>query len=1073
MKKLLWLAALAWVSAHAAAELIPGLTIAPAGGMRVQDIAIDIRHWDEKWLMTQQHCEWKGTVSADAGFPRTSADRWEVKGRFHTHAGKQYGLEETIERAGADTVRYRARITSGEGVKANTLCVGITLPKQSFQGREIFVDGAARKLPFTGELGVIGELILPASSGKLTIRGPIKAFVQEFEVRLMFSQQNGVIKDSSIEFSLGNPPYNVRTIDISKQANTGFRDETADDQHGGWTDQGDNDLRMFEPGQRRFGGLAIEILDAAKNDGKSCLVFAGPQRGYFPKSATIPAGELACSHLFLLHAIAWTPSKAEAVGRIKIDYADGSSGEHEVAFGREVADWWSPYPLQNGALVWTAANRLRQIGLYLSKFPVENKPIKQLRLEGTGKAVWMVVGVAGGEDIPFPTETASTIAVSDEWKPLEMKLTAEKGSILDFSFLLDAPAGKHGAVTVRDGRFEFEKQPGKRVRFYGANFCHWLNFPSTPQAAEELAEQVARLGYNTIRLHHYDGPLVDKASPNSTGLNPQMLGRIEYLFHCLKQRGIYISIDLYTLRTIRKGGLPGVDRDLGQEFKDYVAGMDAGFENWKEFSRNLLTHKNPHTGLTWAEDPALFSICVVNEDYIGHAAGGMFRAAYERWLKEKGIADEVAARARFSHEVNLTRYQKCKAFLRELGVKALLTDANAGNAVGQALLRDELDYVDNHEYWDHPKFVDGYGQVQSNTSAIRDGVAVPINMAPTRVFGKPFMITEYNFVYPNHYRAESGPLVGAYACLQDWDGLYRFDYADNIGKTQGTSAAGAFSVAGDPVNLFSDRIAALIFLREDYRPAKTAVPYVVTDGIFSTPRAKDWGCGGFPRDYAQLGLRLRVGSVVLRKGRTLPAGFAAAVSDETLPEGALGATPLSKAGQVVQSGADFDRSTQRFAAETTELDVDGKAGTFRAISERSECLIFAGKGTLRGARVSAENDAGFAVVFVSAMDGKPIADSRRLLVLHLTDTQNSMVRFRNSTHAVMSSNGGLPPLIRRGKAALQIALNGDAAAKAFALDMAGARGAALNAKQDGRALTLDLNTVREAGCGMAYEIVRE
>lgn len=1091
MKPNVW-TALAWMVACPLAlaeetERLPGLTIASGGGMRIEDNAIDIRHWDEKWLMTQQNCEWRRTVTPDKGFPRTEDGRWLLRGQFLTHAGKLFSLEQTVERAGADAVRYKARVTNADGVPTNTLALGITLSEKSMSGRAILIDGKPRKLPFTADLGAVRELVLPAHCGKLTIGGPVKAYVQAFEVRLMFSQQNGSVKDSSVEFTLKNAPYDCRTLDISGPANMGFRDETAEDRKGGWTDQGDNDLRKFEPGPRRFGGLAMDILDPAKHGGKSCLVFSGPQRDYFLSRAAIPAGAQTFDCLYLLHAIAWTPPKAEAVGRIRIEYADGTQGGVDVVFGRDVADWWAPYPLENGDLAWTSENRFTQIGLYLSKFPVEKKPIAQLTLEGTGKAVWMVAGLAGGEDMPFAAEHASTIATNAEWKPLELKMNAAPGSILDFSFLQDAPAGKHGAVTVRNGRFEFEGRPGKRVRFYGANICHGLNFPATKPAAEQLAEQLARMGYNTIRLHHFDGPLADKGSPGATGLDPAMLDRIEYLFHCLKQRGLYLSIDLYTLRSIRKGGLPGVDRDVGQDFKDLVAGLDAGFDNWKAFARNLLTHKNPYTGLTWAEDPALFSICVVNEDYIGNAAGGLFRSAYERWLKERGPLpanddERRASAARFTHEINLARYRKCREFLRGLGVKALLTDANAGNAAGQALLRDELDYVDNHEYWDHPKFVDGYGQVQTNTSAIRNGAAVPINMAPTRVFGKPFMITEYNFVYPNHFRAESGPLAGAYACLQDWDGLYRFDYADHAGKPQGQSPAGAFSVAGDPVNLLSDRIAALAFLREDYRPAKSAVPFAVTEKIFDSPRAKEWACGPFPPGYAQLGLRVRIGSAVLTGVRKLPAECSAAVSEEALPEANTGGLEIWEPGGAWRRahslggpGAppDFDPARQRFAAETGELDLDGLAGTFKAVSARSECLVLSGKGTLRGSRVTAENEDGFAVVFVAAMNGAPVAESKRLLVLHLTDTQNSFVKFRNTSHTVMSSGGQLPPLVRRGRTNLRIKLDGESVPQVFAVDMAGVRTGNAPAKWEGGVLSFQADTTRENGPTLAYEIVRE
>lgn len=40
-----------------------------------------------------------------------------------------------------------------------------------------------------------------------------------------------------------------------------------------------------------------------------------------------------------------------------------------------------------------------------------------------------------------------------EWFPFYIPWNYCKGSIVDFSYLLDAPAGKYGFVTVKDGHF--------------------------------------------------------------------------------------------------------------------------------------------------------------------------------------------------------------------------------------------------------------------------------------------------------------------------------------------------------------------------------------------------------------------------------------------------------------------------------------------------------------------------------------------------------------------------------------------------------------------------------------------
>ena len=60
--------------------------------------------------------------------------------------------------------------------------------------------------------------------------------------------------------------------------------------------------------------------------------------------------------------------------------------------------------------------------------------------------------------------------------------------ILNFSHLLDAPAGKHGFAESRNGHLYFED--GTRARFLGFNIAARSNTPSHTDA-ERLAERFA------------------------------------------------------------------------------------------------------------------------------------------------------------------------------------------------------------------------------------------------------------------------------------------------------------------------------------------------------------------------------------------------------------------------------------------------------------------------------------------------------------------------------------------------------------------------------------------------------
>ncbi|HET6487904.1 MAG TPA: hypothetical protein VFH83_15860, partial [Spirochaetia bacterium] len=94
---------------------------------------------------------------------------------------------------------------------------------------------------------------------------------------------------------------------------------------------------------------------------------------------------------------------------------------------------------------------------------------------------------------------------------------------LDFSFLLDAPAGKHGFLQIRDGHFSVGE---RRIRFYGFNLP--FGCPFCPHAdAEIIAERLARAGVNFARIHAVDfrpragpSPLIDYAQGTSRAFDP-------------------------------------------------------------------------------------------------------------------------------------------------------------------------------------------------------------------------------------------------------------------------------------------------------------------------------------------------------------------------------------------------------------------------------------------------------------------------------------------------------------------------------------------------------------------------
>lgn len=205
------------------------------------------------------------------------------------------------------------------------------------------------------------------------------------------------------------------------------------------------------------------------------------------------------------------------------------------------------------------------------------------------------------------------------------KAEPNKG-VLDYSYLLDAPAGKHGFVECRRGHFYFED--GTRARFLGFNVAARSNTPDH-ETADKMAERFASMGVNIIRLHAADGPigeepgswsscreapLLNYESGSSRKFHKEGLDRFDYFAAKLKEKGIYLHIDLIVSREFMEadeldypGGAPSC-------IKRHAMYNERLIELQKEYARELLCHVNPYTGLALIDDPAVVTVQINNED---------------------------------------------------------------------------------------------------------------------------------------------------------------------------------------------------------------------------------------------------------------------------------------------------------------------------------------------------------------------------------------------------------------------------------------------------------------------------
>lgn len=297
---------------------------------------------------------------------------------------------------------------------------------------------------------------------------------------------------------------------------------------------------------------------------------------------------------------------------------------------------------------------------------------------------------------------------SDDWHPVRFDVTAiEKDSILDFGKALQhhRPAGKYGFIKVAGDHFEFEKLPGKKQRFFGVNICGTANIPSK-RDAEIMAEAIARAGYNSVRFHHFDNYVCRKDEGPSTELDPEKIDRMDYLVKQLKERGIYITLDLFCSRYVSKNELPSIWHPVhGWNYKNAVYVSAEAQKNFLEFCRNFMLHRNPYTGLSYAEDPAFLFLNILNENFLGiwraDNAGGLgwiWEDLFTKWCRKKGIPKEKRGGKSlrlnaFLYEFTLQFHEKMVRELRKMGIRQPLTQFNAGTEPILMAIRSKLDVV--------------------------------------------------------------------------------------------------------------------------------------------------------------------------------------------------------------------------------------------------------------------------------------------------------------------------------------------------------------------------------------------
>jgi len=624
--------------------------------------------------------------------------------------------------------------------------------------------------------------------------------------------------------------------------------------------------------------------------------------------------------------------------------------------------------------------------------------------------------------MPAQTDTALRPFTMDHRKALGVQ------SPVDVSFLLDAPAGKHGFVRAKGAHLV--TGDGKRIRFWGVNVTDWSKGSVMVPSKEDSplwAATLARFGVNCVRFQFLDLPtprgLIDGKRDDTRALDPEVFDREDFFIAELEKRGIYINFNLLVGRPFKAGD--GVqDYQKIREGAKGISLYDSQIiELQKEYARQLLAHYNPYTKSEYRNDPAVAMIEINNENALWVGSHGPtpyydheLTDLYNAWLKKNQSAEDLKklreiagvsgddpvpllqsrtqieaapkerfyAESRFFLDTQRGYWEDMRDYLtKTLGVKSLImTTADHGHtSSGYPLLQatSSFDTNDGHTYWQH----DWENKIKA--PMVNDPFnSTVVELSRTAVAGKPYTVSEVNNPFPNDWASEGIPILAAYGDFQDWDAIIWYTFEPKASPAAKPYVGDAFDISLDPVKMPQLAAGALMFLRADVNVANSTVQRSYTrDQVFDSALLvpatdRPYFTPGFP-----LAVPLEHGSRILSfEGVSVPP----APSKVTNP----------------------------IVSDTKQLawyNSSAMTGLVTVDTPRSQALIGFVKANGKSVtNLSADVQNRFCTIAITSLELEPISRASRLLLTLGSRVENEGMRW-NDRRSNLSEWGGSPTLI--------------------------------------------------------------
>lgn len=406
---------------------------------------------------------------------------------------------------------------------------------------------------------------------------------------------------------------------------------------------------------------------------------AGPKAVRFDATLT-PGGD---SQLVMAQ-FGLNPGSAFAGGQLVVTLADGKAATHALPLGRgELGE---------------AVARLELTDRTGAKTTLAFAQPAAVSMDGQARIVIARNVIKNGQpqrltftlELPQPTAfvagqaAAAKLTDISRWYTFSAPSPIPAASEWQMAGWHESPAGKHGRIARSGDRLVYN---GKPVKLWGINNSYSACAPDK-ELADRRADFYAALGINSVRLHKYadgTGWAGILAKDSAAAFDPKALDLMDYYVAALKKRGIYVKLSPVFIVDIGPADRARIPYayEFGANKSDWIDPKHGSLYVAAELQdllieqvTNLLKHTNPHTGLRYADDPAVAYVELYNED--SALFGGVTRA----------MATSATLRSRTGEKFALwlkKKYGTEQAFLAAWGKEAL----NCSILSNQSLPADE------------------------------------------------------------------------------------------------------------------------------------------------------------------------------------------------------------------------------------------------------------------------------------------------------------------------------------------------------------------------------------------------